>query len=102
MARSNAKARSSIIDRESGRIIGSSRYCNLDPKNGEVEVGWTFLERQFWGGIYNRELTAIDAESCFSICRSRPVRRWRKEPSIAKSAGKDRRQISKESASSRS
>ena len=43
-----------------------------------------------------------NARSRLSICRSRPLRRWRKEPSIAKSAGKDRRQISKESASSRS
>ncbi|HJY19679.1 MAG TPA: GNAT family N-acetyltransferase, partial [Chthoniobacterales bacterium] len=54
-----------IIDRESGRIIGSSRYCNLDPKNGEVEVGWTFLERQFWGGIYNRELKQLMLNHAF-------------------------------------
>jgi N-acetyltransferase len=54
-----------IIERESGRIIGSSRYCNLDPKNGEVEVGWTFLERQFWGGIYNRELKQLMLNHAF-------------------------------------
>jgi len=54
-----------IIERESGRIIGSSRYCNLDPKNGEVEIGWTFLERQFWGGIYNRELKKLMLDHAF-------------------------------------
>src|SRR5438552_16442241 len=30
-----------IIERKPGRIIGSSRYCNLT--NGEVEVVWTCL-----------------------------------------------------------
>jgi RimJ/RimL family protein N-acetyltransferase len=24
-----------------------------------VEVGWTFLERTFWGGSYNRELKSL-------------------------------------------
>ena len=46
-----------ILDRATGRIIGSSRYCNLRP--GEVEIGWTFLERAYWGGAYNRELKRL-------------------------------------------
>ena len=45
-----------IIERASGRIIGSSRYHGFDPVAREVEIGWTFLERKFWGGLYNREL----------------------------------------------
>lgn len=48
-----------ILERRTGRIIGSSRYCNLDPSAGEVEIGWTFLERAFWGGTYNRELKKL-------------------------------------------
>ena len=48
-----------IIERKSGRIIGSSRYCNLDPAEREVEIGWTFLERAFWGGPYNHELKSL-------------------------------------------
>ena len=54
-----------IIERESGRIIGSSRYCNLDLTNREVEIGWTFLEREFWGGTYNRELKQLMLEHAF-------------------------------------
>jgi len=54
-----------IIDRKSARIIGSSRYCNLDPARSEVEVGCTFLERQFWGGIYNRELKQLMLNHAF-------------------------------------
>jgi RimJ/RimL family protein N-acetyltransferase len=28
-------------------------------------VGWTFLERQFWGGIYNRELKKLMLDHAF-------------------------------------
>jgi RimJ/RimL family protein N-acetyltransferase len=54
-----------IIERESRRIIGSSRYCNLDLANREVEIGWTFLEREFWGGTYNRELKQLMLDHAF-------------------------------------
>jgi N-acetyltransferase len=60
-----SKGAFAIIDRKSGRIIGSSRYCNLDPENSEVEVGWTFLERQFWGGTYNCELKRLMLDHAF-------------------------------------
>jgi RimJ/RimL family protein N-acetyltransferase len=54
-----------IIERKSGRIIGSSRYCNLDLTNCEVEIGWTFLEPEFWGGTYNRELKQLMLDHAF-------------------------------------
>jgi N-acetyltransferase len=61
----NSKGAFAIIDRKSGRIIGSSRYCNLNDRAGEVEVGWTFLERKYWGGKYNRELKSLMIEHAF-------------------------------------
>ncbi|WP_298308307.1 GNAT family N-acetyltransferase [uncultured Erythrobacter sp.] len=49
-----------VIDKSSGRIIGSSRYQGLNPENGgSVEIGWTFLAREFWGGPTNRELKRL-------------------------------------------
>jgi RimJ/RimL family protein N-acetyltransferase len=48
-----------IIERSTGRVIGSSRYCNLKPDESEVEIGWTFLQREFWGGTYNAELKRL-------------------------------------------
>jgi len=60
-----SKGAFAIIDRKSGRIIGSSRYCKLDLTQSEVEVGWTFLERQFWGGSYNRELKKLMLDHAF-------------------------------------
>jgi RimJ/RimL family protein N-acetyltransferase len=62
-----SKGAFAIIERKSGRIIGSSRYCNLDPGNSEVEIGWTFLEREFWGGSYNRELKKVMLDHAFQF-----------------------------------
>ena len=60
-----SKGAFAIIERKSGRIIGSSRYCNLNPDEREVEIGWTFLERAFWGGAYNGELKSLMLDHAF-------------------------------------
>jgi RimJ/RimL family protein N-acetyltransferase len=56
-----------VIDRKSGRVIGSSRYCHLDSVKREVEIGWTFLERAYWGGIYNAELKKLMLDHAFQF-----------------------------------
>jgi RimJ/RimL family protein N-acetyltransferase len=60
-----SKGAFAIIERTSSRMIGSSRYCNLSPAESEVEIGWTFLERAFWGGAYNRELKTLMLDHAF-------------------------------------
>src|SRR5205085_5708662 len=49
-----SKGAFAIVDLQTGRMIGSSRYYGFDPVESEIEIGWTFLERRFWGGDYNR------------------------------------------------
>src|SRR6266704_6082189 len=58
-----SKGAFAILERKTGSIIGSSRYCNL--KDREVEIGWTFLERAFWGGAYNGELKSLMLDRAF-------------------------------------
>lgn len=49
-----------VIDRASGAIIGSSRMQAHDPADGgSVEIGWTFLSRDYWGGPFNREMKRL-------------------------------------------
>ena len=45
-----------IHDAQTGDAIGLSRYHGYDAERSEVEIGWTFLVRRCWGGVYNREL----------------------------------------------
>jgi RimJ/RimL family protein N-acetyltransferase len=47
------------IDRKDGRIIGTSRYHGYDEDNSEIEIGWTFLARSHWGGVYNGEMKQL-------------------------------------------
>jgi RimJ/RimL family protein N-acetyltransferase len=54
-----------VLERATGRVIGCTRYCNLKPAESEVEIGWTFLERAFWGGRYNREMKALMLDHAF-------------------------------------
>ena len=49
-----------VIDRASGVIVGSSRLQNFcEEDGGSVEIGWTFLAREHWGGDYNREMKRL-------------------------------------------
>ena len=52
-----------VIERQSGAIIGSSRYQNYDEESGgSIEIGWTFLARSYWGRATNRELKQLMLE----------------------------------------
>lgn len=48
-----------VIERSSGRIIGSTRFYEWDPAVREVAIGYTFLAREFWGGAANREMKRL-------------------------------------------
>ena len=47
------------IDRSNRRIIGSSRFHGYNEHASEIEIGWTFLARSYWGGRYNGEMKQL-------------------------------------------
>ena len=48
-----------VIDTKTQRIIGSTRFHGFDPEKSEIEIGWTFLARKYWGGCYNAEMKQL-------------------------------------------
>jgi N-acetyltransferase len=56
-----------VIDRKSQQIIGSTRYYGYHPKRSEIEIGWTFLARKYWGGHYNREMKKLMLAHAFKF-----------------------------------
>ena len=46
-------------DAGNGKVIGGSRYHGYDAEQSEVEIGWTFLARAYWGGKYNGEMKQL-------------------------------------------
>ncbi len=59
-----------ILDKKTQRIIGSTRYYGYDPERSEIEIGWTFLARDYWGGRYNRELKQLLLDHAFQFVES--------------------------------
>ncbi len=58
-----------VIDRKDGRVIGSSRFNAYNPEENEIEIGWTFLARSYWGGTYNREMKQLMLQHAFQFVR---------------------------------
>ena len=58
------------IDCKNGQVIGSSRFHGYDKEKTEIEIGWTFLARSHWGGIYNREMKELMLRHAFNFVDS--------------------------------
>src|SRR5438132_12819870 len=50
--------------------MGSSRFHGYDKEKSEIEIGWTFLARSHWGGIYNREMKQLMLRHAFQFVNS--------------------------------
>jgi RimJ/RimL family protein N-acetyltransferase len=48
-----------VIDTQTQQIIGSTRFHGYDPEKSEIEIGWTFLARKYWGGRHNAEMKQL-------------------------------------------
>ncbi len=48
-----------VVHKNAGSIIGTSRYFQFDDFPNGVEIGWTFLTREHWGGMYNRMMKKL-------------------------------------------
>lgn len=56
-----------ILDAVTEDVIGTSRYYDIDTENRSVAIGWTFLIRRCWGGIYNRSLKSLMIDHAFKF-----------------------------------
>lgn len=54
-----------ILDKVTGKIIGSSRFKKVDGFPNGIEIGWTFLDRKYWGGKYNKEIKSLMIDHAF-------------------------------------
>ena len=56
-----------VIDRKNKRIIGSTRFYGYEPEKSEIEIGWTFLARKYWGGRHNWEMKQLMLAHAFQF-----------------------------------
>ena len=57
-------------DSRDGHVIGSSRFYGYDEEKSEIEIGWTFLARSHWGGLYNQEMKQLMLRHAFIFVKS--------------------------------
>ena len=58
------------IDNTTGQLIGWSRYAAYDQDRSEIEIGWSFLARSHWGGLYNRAMKQLMLRHAFRFVES--------------------------------
>ena len=56
-----------VIDTKTRQIIGSTRFYGYNPEKSEIEIGWTFLARKYWGGRYNAEMKQLMLAHAFKF-----------------------------------
>lgn len=56
-----------VLEQATGKVIGSSRYYELDRENSSVAVGYTFIGRNYWGNGYNKALKSLMFDYAFQF-----------------------------------
>lgn len=59
-----------VFDNKTNKIIGSSRYYEFEPERKSIAIGYTFIARDHWGGIYNPALKDIMLRHAFRFVDS--------------------------------
>ncbi|WP_078431521.1 GNAT family N-acetyltransferase [Metabacillus halosaccharovorans] len=54
-----------IIQKETNKIIGSTRFLDISPLNKSLEIGWTWLHPSVWGTQINEECKYLLLSYCF-------------------------------------
>ena len=71
-ALTNAEAGTEVpfatVERETGRVLGSTRFLTLRPEHRGVEIGNTWVERSAWFSGANIETKLLMCEHAFERC----------------------------------
>ena len=59
-----------VIDVKTGNTIGCTRYYDYHEKEKSVAIGYTFIDRKYWGTPYNRTLKNLMINYAFQYVES--------------------------------
>ena len=55
-----------VIEKENNQVIGSSRFKRINGVESAIEIGWSFLTREYWGGQYNKSVKTLMINHVFN------------------------------------
>ncbi len=56
-----------IIDKKTQQIIGSSSYYDYISEKNDIVIGYTFLKKEYWGGLANSEVKKLMLDFAFKF-----------------------------------
>ncbi len=56
-----------IYHKASKKFIGSTRLFEIYPKDSKLEIGWTWLTKDYWGSGINLECKYLLLQFCFDV-----------------------------------
>ncbi len=59
-----------ILDKITNETIGTTRLYDYNPEKSSVAIGFTFIGRKFWGGIYNQSTKKLLIDYAFQKVNS--------------------------------
>ncbi|NIG55198.1 GNAT family N-acetyltransferase [Chitinophaga sp. Cy-1792] len=54
-----------IIDKQSGKVAGSTRFYDYNPTDNSIMIGYTFYAREFWGKGLNMSVKKLMLDYIF-------------------------------------
>lgn len=62
-----------IRHKETRKLIGSTRFFEIYPADRKLEIGWTWIIKEFWGTAINLECKLLLLTFCFDILKTNRV-----------------------------
>ncbi|TXJ00864.1 MAG: N-acetyltransferase [Chryseobacterium cucumeris] len=62
-----------IRHKETGKLIGSTRFFEIYPADRKLEIGWTWITKEFWGTAINLECKLLLLTFCFDVLKTNRV-----------------------------
>jgi RimJ/RimL family protein N-acetyltransferase len=62
-----------VVEKASGRAVGSTSYLDIEPLHRRIEIGWTWFGRSWWGTGVNEESKLLLFSHAFDNLRTQRV-----------------------------
>lgn len=62
-----------IRHKETQKLIGSTRFFEIYPSDKKLEIGWTWITKDFWGTSVNLECKLLLLTYCFEVLKTNRV-----------------------------
>jgi len=59
-----------VMDKNTGALIGSTMFHNIYPEHRKLEIGWTWYGPAYWRSGYNRECKLLLLTYCFEVLKT--------------------------------